>query len=321
MLSQAAKADFYLLIVTLLAAMSWIFSKEAIALMPPLLFMALRFLLAAIVLALLGLQPLLALNRRQWLRALRVGVVFGVGMSLWVMGLFHGHHMGEGGFLTSLGIVLVPLVGWLVFNEPVPGTTWRALPLAVLGLACLSLEGGFRTEPGQIFYVAAACVFALFYTMNTRAANHREVVAADGQLLLMDRVPALPLTAIVMACVALVSCLLTLWLEPWQQGLRSLGVNAAGWILASALIGSAARFLLQTHAQSLSRHSHGVVIMVVEPMWIVWLAYLWFGESMTGWQMLGCGLIFASLLVSRWTLVRSWLRGWLAGWRASGRGA
>lgn len=307
-LTASAKADVYLLIVAILAAMSWIFSKEAVALMPPLLFMALRFLLAGAVLAAWGWRDLRALNALQWRRAVRVGLVFAVGMSLWVMGLFTGHHLGEGGFLTSLGIVLVPVMAWLVFHEPVPVATWQALPVAVAGLALLSLEGGFRTEPGQWFYVAAAVVFALFYTMNTRAANDKAVVLADGSTI-TSRVPALPLTAIVMTCVGVFSLLMTLWREPWQAGLQGMGWAALGWLIASALLGSACRFLLQTHAQSLSKHSHGVVIMTVEPVWIVLFAFLWFGERMSVGQMLGCGLIFAALLVSRRAQLRSWLAG------------
>lgn len=46
--------DVLLVAVTLIAAISWMFSKESIALMPPLLFMGLRFLLAAVFLACIG---------------------------------------------------------------------------------------------------------------------------------------------------------------------------------------------------------------------------------------------------------------------------
>jgi drug/metabolite transporter (DMT)-like permease len=74
------------------------------------------------------------------------------------------------------------------------------------------------------------------------------------------------------------------------------------------VLGSAARFLLQTHAQSLSNHSHGVVIMVVEPVWVALLAAGWFGETMSPVQLAGCGLIFASLLINRANLVRQWLK-------------
>ncbi|MEL0028445.1 MAG: EamA family transporter, partial [Perlucidibaca sp.] len=65
---------------------------------------------------------------------------------------------------------------------------------------------------------------------------------------------------------------------------------------------------LQTQAQSLSPHSHGVVILVVEPIWVAVLAAIWFGETMTGTQLAGCALIFAALLISRSAALRDWLQ-------------
>lgn len=43
---DSRKSDLLLVITTLLAAISWMFSKEAVLLMPPLMFMAGRFLIA-----------------------------------------------------------------------------------------------------------------------------------------------------------------------------------------------------------------------------------------------------------------------------------
>ena len=80
--------------------------------------------------------------------------------------------------------------------------------------------------------------------------------------------------------------------------------------MASAVVGTALRFWLQTHAQSLSRHTHGVVIMVVEPVWVALLAAGWLGETMSATQLAGCALIFGSLLINRAALLRSWARGW-----------
>ena len=50
-MSDTHKSDLLLIVVTLFAAISWMFSKEAILLMPPLMFMAARFLIAGTVLA------------------------------------------------------------------------------------------------------------------------------------------------------------------------------------------------------------------------------------------------------------------------------
>lgn len=166
--------------------------------------------------------------------------------------------------------------------------------------------GGNST--GQLFYVLAASIFALYYTLNTHAANHRQVSNRDGGITHQEKIPALPLTASVLATVGLLSSTLSLLFEPWLPTFTHFSAAMAGWVLASVVLGSAARFLLQTHAQSLSNHSHGVVIMVVEPVWVALLAAGWFGESMTAIQISGCGLIFASLLINRAGLVRQWLK-------------
>ncbi|MEP2604883.1 DMT family transporter, partial [Marinobacter sp.] len=145
-LSNARKSDLLLVVVTLMAAISWIFSKEAVLLMPPLLFMAMRFLLAGSVLAFIARRPLRRLSADQFRRSVGVGLVFGIAMSFWVMGLFHATHVGEGAFLTSLGVVVVPVLARFIFREEQPVSTWFAIPVAVSGLALLSLKNGFRPE-------------------------------------------------------------------------------------------------------------------------------------------------------------------------------
>ncbi|PCM45622.1 DMT family transporter [Marinobacter sp. ANT_B65] len=307
-MSDAHKSDLLLVIVTLLAAISWIFSKEAVLLMPPLLFMALRFLIAGGLLAVFAWRPLMRLTADQLKRGVGVGLVFGIAMSFWVMGLFHGTSMGEGAFITSLGVVIVPIIARLAFKEVQPLSTWFAIPVAIAGLALLSLRNGFQPEPGQIFFVVAATIFALYFTLNTRAANQRTVINRQGKTIEKQRVPALPLTAIALVTVGLVTMAESLALEPWQPTFSNPPPLLIWWIIASATIGTAGRFLVQTYAQSLSTHSHGAVILVVEPVWVSLFAAGWFGEIMTSTQLAGCGLIFAALIVNRWSALSNALK-------------
>lgn len=310
-LSDAHKSDLLLVVVTLLAAISWMFSKEAVMLMPPLLFMALRFLIAGLILGLAAPGYLRRLTRDHLLRSIQVGLVFGVAMSCWIMGLFHASHVGEGAFLTSLGVVIVPVIARLVFREPQPLSTWLALPVAVAGLAMLSLQNGFRPEPGQMFFVAAANIFALFFILNTRAANTRSETSRAGVTVRRERVPAVVLTAITLLTVGAFATLLSLILEPaWSITFDDFPPILVWWVLASAIIGTAGRFFVQTYAQSLSTHSHGVVIMVLEPVWVALFATGWFDESMSALQLGGCALIFAALLINRWAVLSRAVRGW-----------
>lgn len=305
MLSNDARADLLLVLVTLVAAVSWMFSREAVLLMPPLLFMALRFTLAATVLAMFAGRQLTGLTGAQLRAGVLVGFTFGVAMSCWIMGLSFSDHVGVGAFLTSLGVVLVPVIARIGFGERPPASTWLALPVAVAGLALLALRDGFGIERGQLFFVIAATLFALYYTLNTRAANH-SLPGAGGKV--RERVPAAALTTVALAMVALVTGTLSLLLEPVVSTMRDFSTAMAGWILASALLGTALRFFLQTWAQSLSVTSHGVVIMIVEPVWTALMAAGWFGERMTPRQLAGCTLIFCALLVSRWRGIRQMLR-------------
>lgn len=300
-MSDAHKSDLLLVIVTLLAAISWIFSKEAVLLMPPLLFMALRFLIAGGFLVVIAWRPLARLSGDQLKRGVGVGLVFGIAMSFWVMGLFHITSMGEGAFITSLGVVIVPVIARIAFKEVQPASTWLAIPVAVAGLALLSLRNGFQPELGQIFFVIAATVFALFFTLNTRAANQRTVISRTGETIEKHRVPALPLTTIALLTVGLVTLAESLVLEPWLPTFDNPPPLLIWWVLASAIVGTAGRFLVQTFAQSLSSHSHGAVILVLEPVWVSLFAAGWFDETMTPMQLAGCGLIFAALIVNRWS--------------------
>lgn len=310
-MSDARKSDLLLVVVTLLAAISWMFSKEAVLLMPPLLFMAARFLLAGGLLAVVSGRALGRLSADQIRRSVGVGLVFGTAMSCWIMGLFHGTHVGEGAFLTSLGVVIVPVIARVVFKEPQPASTWVAIPIAVAGLALLSLKNGFRPELGQLFFVMASFIFALYFTLNTRAANQRTVVNRRGETIEKQRVPALPLTAIALLTVGTLTLIESSLLESWESMPESFSAMLVWWVVASAVIGTAGRFLLQTFAQSLSANSHGVVILVLEPVWVALFAAGWFSETMAASQLAGCGLIFAALLVNRWGVISKALKTWL----------
>ncbi|BEH14421.1 MULTISPECIES: DMT family transporter [Marinobacter] len=310
-MSDAHKSDLLLVVVTLLAAISWMFSKEAVLMMPPLMFMAARFLIAGGVLALIALPALRRLDADQVKRSMGVGLVFGIAMSCWILGLFHGDSMGEGAFLTSLGVVIVPIIARVVFGESQPLSTWLAIPIAVAGLALLSLENGFRPDPGQLYFVVAAFIFALYFTLNTRAANQRTVTNKQGETIEKRKVPALPLTALALLTVGLVTLVESAISEPWAPTLNNPPPILMVWVLASAIVGTAGRFLLQTYAQSLSVHSHGVVILVLEPVWVALFAAAWFGETMSLLQLAGCGLIFMALLVNRWSALSRAIKGFL----------
>lgn len=310
-LSDSHKSDLLLVAVTLVAAVSWAFSKEAVLLMPPLLFMAMRFLMAGAILAFFARRQLPRLGLRQTLRGARVGLVFGSAMSCWVVGIWLGVNLGEAAFISSLSVVIVPAIARVFFKEPQPLSTWLAIPVAVCGLALLSLENGFRPEPGQMLFVVAALIFAMSYILTSRTANTRTVITRDGVQVVKERVPALPLTTLSMTTAGVLTAVISLLFEEWQPTFSNFTGPMFWWLVGSATIGTAFRFLLQTYAQSLSFNSHGVVILILEPVWVAMLAWVWFAQTMSPMQISGCGVILLALLINRWTVLSRVIRNWL----------
>ena len=307
-LSNTLKADLWLVLVTLLAAISWIFSKEAVLIMPPLLFVSLRFLLAGLLLLILGFRQIRALNRQQFKQAIGVGIIFALGMCFWIMGVYSGVSLSVGSFLTSLSVVIVPVLDRLFFKGQAPWSAWLAMPIAAIGLAFLSLKTGLVMETGQLLFLIASLFFALFFILNVRAANHREIGGLDEIMDISEKVPALSLTAITLVTVGIMAGILSFVLEGWAVVVSDFSANMVFWVLASAFIGTAARFFIQTHALSLSTSSHGVVIMVVEPIWTALLAASWFGENLSGYDLVGCVFIFLSLIINRWSAIAGFFR-------------
>lgn len=288
--THSLKADILLIIVTLLAAISWMFSKESLAEMPPLLFIGSRFLLAGIFIALFSKRSLTGLTAEQWLTSAKVGTLFGMSMCLWIFGLFYSTNLGEGAFITSIASILVAPVSYFFFKDKIERSNWIALPTALVGLALLSLENGFKPEPSQIFFFSAALLLSLTFILNGRAAA---------------RMSAPALTAISLSFVGIMGIGISFFIEVWPEEATGSMIQ---WLLLSAIIGTSARFLLQTYAQGLTTPSHAAVIMILEPVWTALIAAAWFEERMSGLQAIGCSLIFAALLINRWSNIRIWLR-------------
>lgn len=286
---SAFHADLLLVVITLLAAAGWIFSRETIAGLPPLTFIALRFTGAGLLLIPFCHRALKQMNRQQWRAALVVGVMFGIAMVFWITGLQLTRHVGVGSFLCSLSLVMVPFVS-LFFGDRPGAYAFVALPFAMAGLACLSLDGSFHLGPAEGCFLMSALIFALMYVLNSRAAA---------------RTPALPLTAIQLLITGFITTIGAIGFEtPSLQQPASIWA----WFLASMLIATAFRFVLQTYAMGMSPPSHTAIIMNLEPVWTALLAVLWLQETLSQLQLAGCGLIFVAMLLNRWPVLRRWLR-------------
>ena len=66
---------------------------------------------------------------------------------------------GKAGFITSLYVVLVPLLGLALGHRP-PAAVWAGAVLATVGLYFLTIEGGWRMAWGDALVLAGAFLWA-----------------------------------------------------------------------------------------------------------------------------------------------------------------
>jgi drug/metabolite transporter (DMT)-like permease len=275
------RAEILLLIVTFLAAIGWVFSKNALNEFPAYQFVATRFLLAAAVLALFGSHEFQHLSKGQFLRSAATGTVFGFTLLVWVIALDETPFIGEGAFIISLSVVMVPLVGRIFFGSRITVQLLLALVPALLGLACLSLDNGFHLASYQWFFLVATLGFSLHMNLS----NH-----------FVKGIPPLALSAIQLGVAGFIAMIATTATRSWTMELSSV---AWVWLLSSALIATSLRFALQTQALQTLMPSHASMIFLAEPVWTALLGMLLLGERMSSQQYLGCLLIFTALLVFR----------------------
>lgn len=292
---SARHAEILLIVVSIIAAGGWILSKGALAEFSPYTFMGIRFVTASAVLVLFSWRDIGRLSRGQVGRCLATGAALGCGLLCWGVALSKAEQVGEGAFIVSLSVVVVPLLGRVFFAERFTPSLFLALLPALAGLALLSLENGFTFETSQLLFLLATVAFA----MHLNLSSH-----------FVKGIPPLALSSLQLGMAGSMATIMALTTETWREGIS---IDAWGFLLCSALIATSLRFALQTRALQTLAPSHASMIFLSEPVFTAALGALLLNERMSNYQLLGCGLIFMALFVFRGA---PWLKQILRGVRA-----
>jgi drug/metabolite transporter (DMT)-like permease len=285
--NQTRKYELMLVCVTLVAAAGWVFTKSALKEFPPHTFLAIRFFLAASILAFLCGSELKKMTRIQFYRAFGTGMLLGLTLLMWVVALDQSDSIGEGAFIVSLTVVFVPLIGRLFFGDELTISLLLALVPAISGLALLSIEVtegqsfSFSFERSHVYFLLSTIGFAFHVILTNRY----------GQ-----KIAAMPLATTQLAAIGLVACISAIMTESWPAEIHPVSWF---WLLCSAVIATSLRFALQTKALTYLRPSNATMIFMLEPVWVAMLGALFLTERMTENQMLGCTFIFSALIVYR----------------------
>jgi drug/metabolite transporter (DMT)-like permease len=186
---------------------------------------------------------------------------------------------GNAGFLTSLYVVIIPLVLWVFWRERPAPLMGVAIPLALAGGFLLSTGGSFKVQSGDVLVFASSAFWAM----------HVIVVAkAQGRI---DPLPFAMGQFIFCGVLGLVT------------GALSEHPSQADWlyilpaILYTGVFSVALGFTLQVIAQKHTPPSDAALILSMEGVFAAFFGWVFLHEVLLPVQLAGCVLILAAVVL------------------------
>jgi drug/metabolite transporter (DMT)-like permease len=207
------------------------------------------------------------------------GTVLFIGASLQQVGLVYTT-AGKAGFITSLYIVLVPIMG-IALKQKAGIGIWVGALFALVGLYLLSITSDFTLGYGDFLMLIGAFFWA----------GHVLVIGW-----LAPKHDAIKLSIIQFFVCGLLSMLVALAYETIVWANVMLAMDA---ILFAAIMSTGIAYTLQVVAQQDAKPSHAAIILSAEAMFAVLAGWLILGEILTTRGMVGCALIMVGMLVSQ----------------------
>lgn len=213
----------------------------------------------------------------------KVGTICGcalfVAASLQQIGLVYTD-AGKAGFITAMYIVLVPVLGLLLHRKP-PKSTLYSVLLAVAGLYLLCCMGATGINRGDVFLLGGAFAFAVQITCIDRlsgAFDGLRLNCIQSLVVALLSIPFMLLTETVR-----IPDILACWFPLMFAGILSMGVA----------------YTLQILGQKRLEPTAASLIMSLESVFAVLGGWLILHETMTPWEITGCVLVFAAVILSQ----------------------
>ncbi|MGB8213768.1 MAG: DMT family transporter [Anaerolineales bacterium] len=271
------KADLTLLFVTVLWGSAFVAMRLAAGYGSVFFLNGLRFLLGALLL--LPFARLRgAFNRSNLVFVGLAGIALYAAAALQQAGLVTTT-AGNGGFITSLYVVIVPLLLWSIWKEIPSPLTWVAVLMAITGGFLLSTAGSFQVRPGDVLIFIGAFFWALH-------------VIIVGKV--QGKIEALPFAIGQFVICAAINLICGIFFEhPSQADL--LAILPA--ILYTGVFSVAVGFTLQVVAQKHTPANDAALIMSLESVFSVFFGWLILHETLRPVQITGCILILSAVVL------------------------
>ncbi len=269
-----------LLLVTVVWGMTFPVLKVATGLLSGVEITTLRFCIAALCM----LPFVRGISFAAWRDGFWLGALALVSMAAQAYGL-QFIASNRSAFLTSLNVLMVPLLGFLLGGRP----SWMifvAAALACLGIGMMSYDGEAHLWADVATLLAALAYAVYTMGMSARARLHKAVQLASAQVWCM-------------AAMGLVWMLLDSGPARVLSLPATLNMEVLLGLLFLGALASAATFFLQALAQTHVSAEQAAIIYAMEPVFAALFAWFYLAEVMTPMAQAGALVVIFAVVLSQ----------------------
>jgi len=278
--SMLAKAA--LLLTAILWGSTFTIGKFALESFSPSFVIALRFLIAAAVLAVVAYPQRKQLDKQYWLHGFWMGCSLFASYILHIWGLSMDTSPGKSAFLSTTYCVIVPFVYWFVTRERPNMRHLLCVFLCCAGIGLLSLSGGWGMSAGDVLTVLSGVPYAVNIVISSRVSKNRNVLL---------------LTTIELWVVALFAWLFVLAGNALPTELPA---GAVGGIAYMGLFATALCLFMQSYGLKYAEPAIGGMLLSLESVFGVVFSVMIYHEQVTLRMFFGFAVIFVAILLSQW---------------------
>lgn len=276
-MTKQLKADLSLILVTVVWGSSFPIMSIALKSISPYSFIALRYILAAIIIGVISIKKLKNCNRIMVKSGVLIGLALGIGSILQAVGLVYTSS-SKSGFITGLNVVMVPLFLAFLYKKFPDFKTIIGIVISVAGLGLMSISGDLGLNKGDFLTLLSAVCFAVQIILVDKYTENTDIAI---------------LTFVELLTVGIISLVPAVFVDGLKMDLNTFSF---GSILFTAIFCTVFAYGLQNTAQMYTTPTHAAIIFLAEPVFSA-IFSIFIGDKLTGKALLGCLLILLGMIV------------------------
>lgn len=279
---RALRYDLIPVLMTMIWGATFLVTKDTLKLIGPFTYLSLCYLVATVILFAIFHRRLVHITRAELLCGLLIGVVLFAGYALQTVGM-QWTSVSKTGFLTGLYVPLVPLFSLLFLRQRIALTAWIGVLLSLAGLFLLSVNKQLNLSIGLGEWFLLACAFAF----------------AMQIVLISKFAPALDAINLTIIQLALTTVLSFLAVPLHREPIAAPPLLVWVPICLVGMLDMAFTLVSMNWVQQYISSTRAALIYSLEPLWAAFFGVLLAGDVLSLAAWIGCGCIFAGMVVGR----------------------